>query len=143
MPAPLRPHKFSGLVHLDDPLHVAHADESGVISPHKVHIPGIGYVSQWAPTIANHGPTAYDPGSDCGGNFMSSKFQPNNNCYNYGCDIATNSFAQPGRLHGQALPSPVTGDAVCAAAELDGLTWLGTNYPAPGSSGSLDIRWRS
>jgi hypothetical protein len=26
-----------------------------------------------------------------------------NNCYNYGCDIETDTFAQPGRAHGQSL----------------------------------------
>jgi hypothetical protein len=29
--------------------------------------------------------------------------QHNNNCYNYGCDIQTNTYAQPGRAHGIIL----------------------------------------
>ena len=132
MPAPLRRHWFSGLVHPDDALHVVQVDEPGVIAPHKVHSPGIGYVSQWVSTIANHGPMAYDPRSDCGGNFMSSDFPLNNNCYNYGCDIATSSFVQPGRMHSQTLHFPVAGDEVRAGDERDGLSWLGTSYPVPG-----------
>jgi serine/threonine protein kinase len=34
---------------------------------------------------------------------MSYKFQPNNSCYNYVCNIATNSFALPGRSKGISL----------------------------------------
>ncbi|HSL70350.1 MAG TPA: hypothetical protein VK864_08920, partial [Longimicrobiales bacterium] len=29
--------------------------------------------------------------------------QISNNCYNYGCDLQTNTFAQPGRAHGILL----------------------------------------
>ncbi len=39
--------------------------------------------------------------------------QFNNNCYNYGCDIQTNTYAQPGRAHGIILAWP--GDMNCAA----------------------------
>ena len=69
--------------------------------PGSIRVPG-GKVPQWAPTRRNpvHG---YDPAGDCSGNFMSSKFQANNNCYNYACNIATNSFAHPGRKHGEVL----------------------------------------
>lgn len=46
--------------------------------------------------------------------------QHNNNCYNYGCDIQTNTYAQPGEAAGQkwtALDCP----AVTKAAKADGL----------------------
>ncbi len=33
----------------------------------------------------------------------SNGIQFNNNCYNYGCDIQTNTYAQPGRAHGITL----------------------------------------
>jgi hypothetical protein len=53
---------------------------------------------------------------------MSYKFQPHNNCYAYGCDIATNTFPQPGRVNGVLFNSTnFTGDNVQAAAEKDGL----------------------
>jgi hypothetical protein len=47
----------------------------------------------------------------------------NNNCYNYGCDIQTNTYAQPGRAHGITISS---GDlenctAVHSGAVADGL----------------------
>ena len=55
---------------------------------------------------------------------MSSKFQPNNNCYNYGTNVATNSFAQPGRMTGKPLPDNWTGDDVVAGAVSDGLVLI-------------------
>jgi hypothetical protein len=48
--------------------------------------------------------------------------QLNNNCYNYACDIQTNTFAQPGKAHGITLPnSNGTCDDVSAGATADGL----------------------
>lgn len=46
-----------------------------------------------------------------------------NNCYNYGCDIQTNNFAQPGHAHGINLNWPADGncEAVTAGALADGL----------------------
>lgn len=41
----------------------------------------------------------YDPGAWNDGGTI----QLNNNCYNYGCDIKTNTYAQPGRAHGITL----------------------------------------
>jgi hypothetical protein len=48
----------------------------------------------------------------------------NNNCYNYSCDIQTNTFAQPGRAHGIILPWPsgMNCKDVSAGAVADGLT---------------------
>mmetsp|Transcript_32050 Transcript_32050/g.51468 ORF Transcript_32050/g.51468 Transcript_32050/m.51468 type:complete len:263 (-) Transcript_32050:36-824(-) len=86
-------------------------------------------VPYFGPTDKGALPTKYDPSGDCGGDFMSYKFQPNNNCYNYGVDIATNSFAQPGRAKGFLLHLPLTGQQVVEAAELDGLKDLGAEYP--------------
>jgi len=50
--------------------------------------------------------------------------QWNNNCYNYGCDIQTNTFAQPGRAHGIILPWPSGMNCrdVTAGAVADGLS---------------------
>jgi hypothetical protein len=46
--------------------------------------------------------------------------QPYNNCYNYGRNWKTNTFAQPGRAHG-AQASTMSCAAVTAAAMADGL----------------------
>jgi len=74
----------------------------------------------------------YDPQNDDGGCFLSR--QSDNNCYDYGTDIATNTFAQPGRGSGQCAPTarpcvPNTCDDVKAAAVADGLEWIGTDLP--------------
>ncbi|MDD1017332.1 hypothetical protein [Pseudomonas rubra] len=45
----------------------------------------------------------------------------NNNCYNYGNDTITNTFAQPGRGAGQEGPYPPTCKDTSAAAVRDGL----------------------
>jgi hypothetical protein len=49
--------------------------------------------------------------------------QYTNNCYNYGCDIQTNTYAQPGRAHGIILnwPADMNCNAVTAGAIADGL----------------------
>jgi hypothetical protein len=119
--------RFSGRVHPHSRLHQlkeeALADH--VIPPTWVHIPGVGNIPQYADTVYGTS-TEYDPAGDCNGYFMSSKFQPNNNCYAYGCVIASNSFPQPGRKNGYTLPSPFTGADVVHGAELDGLHNVGT-----------------
>jgi hypothetical protein len=95
-------------------------------------------VSQWAPTRQSR-VTGFNPASDCDGNFMSYKFQVNNNCYNYACNIATNSFAYPGRRHMQSLVAPngrLTQGSLVAAAKADGLIELG----GPGTSLASIVR---
>jgi hypothetical protein len=49
--------------------------------------------------------------------------QLNNNCYNYGCDIQTNTYAQPGRAHGLTVSQSDLDDctAVHNGAVADGL----------------------
>lgn len=46
--------------------------------------------------------------------------QPRNNCYNYACDMQTNTFAQPGRASGAQYNALECG-SVGPAAERDGL----------------------
>lgn len=126
--------RFSGMAHPDDPRLKAVLDQAHVIAPQSVPVVDKAtgktvYVQKYGPTVANAGPTVYAPAADVSGFFMSFRFQPNNNCYNYSCDIATNSFAQPGRAHGDFLSFPPTGPAVVQGAQADGLTWLGTGYP--------------
>src|SRR5262244_2432674 len=129
--------KFSGRIAADNMLHrvvpgpalaaaAAPAAPGEVIPPTYVYIPGIGNVPQYAPTVASSS-TGYSPAQDCNGYFMSFRFQPNNNCYNYSCNIASNSFAQPGRRNGYAIPDPPTGPGVQAGAQKDGLIFVGTN----------------
>jgi hypothetical protein len=70
--------------------------------------------------------TVYDPDHDVNGCFVSCCSQ--NNCYNYGNDIATNTFAQPGRGSGHKWSSN-TCDDIRASATRDGLVWAGTSLP--------------
>ena len=121
--------KLSGMIHEDDPRFAvlspgieAFADQQ--IAPSYVTVPGGKQVPQYAPTVVGTS-IVYDPAINCTGNFMSYKFQPNNNCYNYGTNIASNSFAQPGRMHGYFLSFPPTGADVVKGAGLDGLQNLG------------------
>merc|ERR1712039_920918 len=62
-----------------------------------------------------------------------------NNCYNYGNDIVTNTFAQPGRRdfdqgsglckHSDRPCMQNTCEDVKKGAIADGLTWVGTELP--------------
>lgn len=48
--------------------------------------------------------------------------QLHNNCYNYGCDMQTGTYAQPGRAHGITLgPNNANCTDVTNAAKADGL----------------------
>jgi hypothetical protein len=47
--------------------------------------------------------------------------QGNNNCYNYGTNYRTDTFAQPGRASGQQYPRPITCAGVKPAAVRDDL----------------------
>jgi hypothetical protein len=75
---------------------------------------------------------AYSPTTDLDGCFVTNV--ETNNCYNYACDILTNSVAQPGDGSG-LCPSghpgciPSTCDDVRHAAISDGLIWIGTERP--------------
>jgi hypothetical protein len=70
--------------------------------------------------------TIYDPQHEnCG--FFTTHCSANN-CYNYGNDIVTDTFAQPGRGSGQKWSSNTCTD-MRASAERDGLVWAGTTLP--------------
>ena len=79
-----------------------------------------------APVVGSDGSTVMDPVADDCGFFVSH--QGENNCYAYGTDIATNTFPQPGRGSGTKWLAN-TCDEMVAAAERDGLTWVGTELP--------------
>jgi len=78
------------------------------------------------PVVGADNITAYNPQTDCCGFFI--KYQTANNCYDYGSDIVTNTFAQPGRGSGHRWDYD-TCDSVKEAAERDGLVWFGTTLP--------------
>jgi len=70
--------------------------------------------------------TVYSPTTDVCGHWVSHETQ--NNCYDYGNDIATDTFAQPGRGSGQKWSQNTCTD-MRAAATRDGLVWNGTALP--------------
>lgn len=91
-------------------------------------------VPQYSPTVFGEAAGSYNPADDCVGNFMSSKFQPNNNCYAYGCNITPNTFPQPGRQSGYLLIAAdftqsfeTLGALVSGYAVKDGLELAGNN----------------
>jgi hypothetical protein len=67
----------------------------------------------------------YNPDKDDLGCFEDR--QTNNNCYNYGTDVVTNTFAQPGRGTGHKWESN-TCDSMKVAAVSDGLVFMGTDF---------------
>lgn len=120
---------FSGRIADDDTEHsIAYAAQQ-LIAPIYVTVPGGQRIPQYSPSVVDSS-NNYCPPTNCGGNFMSYRFQRNNNCYNYACNIATNSFAQPGRRQGVFLTGAMQGSDVLAAANLDGLIAIGgSNMP--------------
>jgi len=73
----------------------------------------------------------FDVQNDDVGCFVTE--QGNNNCYDYGNDIVTNTFAQPGRGTGVCPPNARpcvdnTCDAVKNAAIHDGLQWVALSF---------------
>lgn len=139
--------KFSGRIAPQDPYHqITVAATAGAppdehyIAPTTIVVgilvppltPPIG-VPQYGPTVSGGSVGGYNPSGDCGGAFTSSQFQPNNNCYAYGSNIATNTFPQPGRRSGYlltsqnfGLPFDDLGSLVAQYAGYDGLVFVGT-----------------
>src|SRR5438067_1564068 len=121
--------KLKGRIPDDDTRHQIMASLTPpLLAAKSVHVPGVGYVPQYADTVFGTS-VRYDPANDCKGYFTSSKFQAHNNCYNYAVDIATNTIAQPGRRHGILLSAslgPDNADVVVKGAEADCLIHAGT-----------------
>jgi hypothetical protein len=123
--------KFSGRIAEGDLRHSTRetAPDGALIAPSYVSTTW-GSVPQYAPTVSDSN-EGYDPAGDCQGYFMSVKYQPNNNCYAYGCNIASNSFPQPGRASGApTLANNFTADHVLSNAVSDGLVFVGTTMEA-------------
>jgi hypothetical protein len=131
--------RYSGINPSDDPLHYtfdrgsgdkATGSDSGtkrIKAPLSVELANGQRVAQWAPTVRSN-VQGFRPDRDCEGNFTSAKFQVNNNCYNYACNIATNTFALPGRKHGLSYTDKkgrLTQKSVLAAVDADGLRLVG------------------
>ncbi|HEX8557608.1 MAG TPA: hypothetical protein VF668_05875 [Pyrinomonadaceae bacterium] len=146
MTAPVKQFKFSGRIAPQDPLHqFTTAPAAGAppdehyLAPTTVQVnivvpagKGTIGVPQYSPTVNGGIPSGYDPAGDCQGNYMSYKFQPNNNCYAYGCNITPNTFPQPGRQSGYLLtaadftqPFEQLGQLVSSYAVKDGLQFAG------------------
>lgn len=123
--------KYSGRVAPGSLVHTVkeHAPDGALIAPVYEHRSNYGSIPVYGPLVVDN-TAVYDPAGNCQGNFMSSKFQPNNNCYAYGCNITPNSFPQPGRfsdrppIFGKNGIGPVAD--VIAGAEADGLVSVGT-----------------
>lgn len=146
MTKPQKRFKFSGIVAPDDLLHqimipatLEAAPDEHYIAPTTVKVPiivppgkGTIGVPQYSPTVYGGIAGRYDPAGDCQGNYMSYRYQPNNNCYAYGCNITPNTFPQPGRQSGYlltkedfTLPFEELGKLVSGYAEKDGLQLAG------------------
>lgn len=162
---PAKTFKLSGMISPADRLHqftvgssLGAAPDEHYIAPVTVNViivqpPGIGTIGvpQYSPTVNGGIPTAFAPATDCNGNFMSAKFQPNNNCYAYGCNITTNTFPQPGKQSGYLLtaanfqqPLQSIGELVAGYATRDGLIFVGrsaddlTKFRAARGAGGLN-----
>jgi len=108
------------------------------INSHIVHRPltaparqNVAAASQPNPTckvpiVGPDNETVYSPSTDDCGYFVSHCSE--NNCYAYGTDIVTDTFPQPGRGSGHKWDKN-TCDDMRAAAERDGLVWVGTDLP--------------
>lgn len=132
----VRQPRLCGFAPDSDPLHyVLNAGDPGrqIRGSRKILAPiftGIflgKQVSQWGET-AESKVEGFRPAHDCKGHFTSHRFQPNNNCYNYACNIATNSFAIPGRMNELELTPKkcrLTAARTIACAEKDGLLLIG------------------
>ncbi|MCW8799697.1 MAG: hypothetical protein OQK71_02100 [Desulfobacter sp.] len=74
-------------------------------------------VAKWVDKcLPEYQPSAWNDGNG---------IQFNNNCYNYGCDIQTGTYAQPGRAHG-AQANQMACNKVVPAAAADGLVQVST-----------------
>jgi hypothetical protein len=143
---PARSFKFSGRIAPQDPFHqfttaatLGDTPDEHYLAPTTINVtivvpPNTGTIGipQYGPPVNGGIPSGYDPAGDCGGNYMSYKYQPNNNCYAYGSNITPNSFPQPGRQSGYLLtaadfnqPIAGLGQLVSSYAEKDGLVFAG------------------
>jgi hypothetical protein len=96
--------------------------------------------------VAASGAPSYNPGP-----WNMPAHQGDNNCYNYGTDIMTDTYAQPGQAHGVFPPTTCTGTGSGAVADglveatekrCTGCTHLVALVISPGTSGCAeDYHW--
>lgn len=65
--------------------------------------------------------------------------QDRNNCYNYGNNKRTDTFAQPGRAAGAQYTKPITCSGVHSAAAADGLTPLPSSGVCPSGKDKIAV----
>lgn len=148
MSAPTRQFKFSGVIGPQNQFHqttqasaLGATPDQHYIAPTVISVnitvptPKTIGVPQYSPTVYGNPAGSYYPAGDCDGNFMSRKFQPNNNCYAYGCNITPNTFPQPGRQSGYLLTAEdfklsfaELGQLVSSYAVKDGLQLAGSTF---------------
>jgi len=108
-----------------DPNDLAHkpvSDPSQTSAPFTIKAADDLFIPQYAPAAS--GPNnGYDPSGDCGGLFMPYEMAPHNNCYNYACDNATNTWAYPGKA--QKYPYQTMPDPTAPGTDKTLLLWLG------------------
>lgn len=117
--------------------HILHEIRNSYVINSKINLPQYSHIKikhltqnsqcDQIPIIGSDLVPNFDPKSDDQGCFQEKQWD--NNCYNYGNDIVTNSFAQPGRGTGHKWESNTCED-VKKAAISDGLQWIGTEYPS-------------
>lgn len=78
------------------------------------------------PIIGSNTIPDFNPDKDAKGCFL--KNLPYNNCYNYGNDIVSNTFAQPGRGSNNVWKK-ITCEEIKLSAESDGLKSIAKEYP--------------
>jgi hypothetical protein len=121
-----RQFKYSGRIAPGSLLHSMkeEAPKEALIAPKYIDT-AWGKVPQYADIVVENA-CGFDPSGDCKSYFMSSKHQVNNNCYAYACNIASNSYPQPGRCSGATNhKKEFTAEAVMKDAVSDGLIYVG------------------
>jgi hypothetical protein len=138
MPVAARQFKFSGRIAPQDWRHqftratkIEGAPDEHEIAPTTITVnitnpPNYGPIGvpQYGSSVSGGSASGYNPAADCSGNFMSYKYQPNNNCYAYGCNITPNTFPQPGRASGSLIQN-IDGPTIQSFALQDGLSYVG------------------
>jgi len=100
---------------IDDGLYKYIAQEMSTRATLGSLLQGVGIAPAGCPHSQAADAPPYNPGK-----WNIPTVQPHNNCYNYGNDHITNTFAQPGRAHGKPIPS-LTCPAAQPSAIADGL----------------------
>lgn len=115
---------YSGALDPKDLTYKPVSNPSKTSVPFTIKVADDLFISQFA--FAVSGPNnGYNPASDCGGLFVPYKIQLRNNCYNYACNNATNTRAQPELFHDYIVsyktPAGYQGPDLVQGAQREGL----------------------